>query len=70
MELEGKTILRSSAMGSRYSNDGTMRKSRIGQKFMRCGTHHCKCRKELDNLTRMRYKELIDDETFIKERDV
>lgn len=26
--------------------------------------------KELDNLTRMRYKELIDDETFIKERDI
>ena len=25
---------------------------------------------ELDNLTRMRYKELIDDETYIKERDV
>lgn len=24
---------------------------------------------ELDNLTRMRYRELIDDETFIKERD-
>ncbi len=26
--------------------------------------------KELDNLTRMRYRELIDDEAFIKERDV
>ncbi len=26
--------------------------------------------KELDNLTRMRYKELIDDEAFVKERDV
>lgn len=26
--------------------------------------------KELDALTRMRYRELIDDETFIKERDV
>ena len=25
--------------------------------------------KELDNLTKMRYRELIDDETFIKERD-
>ena len=26
--------------------------------------------KELDSLTRMRYKELIDDTTFIKERDI
>ena len=25
--------------------------------------------KELDNLTKMRYRELIDDETFVKERD-
>lgn len=25
---------------------------------------------ELDNLTRMRYRDLIDDETFVKERDV
>ena len=27
------------------------------------------CQKELDALTKMRYRELIDDETFIKERD-
>lgn len=36
-------------------------------------TQHCslvQTQKELDNLTRMRYRELINDEAFIKERNV
>ncbi len=72
MELEGKTILPEFL---KWALDGLSKKNdtEIEDRSKIYETQHkslVATQKELDSLTRMRYKELIDDETFIKERDL
>lgn len=72
LELEGKTILpefRQWALEILNSRNDQEIDDRTKVYEMRHASM-AEAQKELDSLTRMRYKELIDDEAFIKERDV
>jgi len=72
LELEGKTILpefRQWALDALNSRNDQEIEDRTKVYEMRHASM-AEAQKELDSLTRMRYKELIDDEAFIKERDM
>ena len=72
MELEKYTILQRFLEWGLETLEGENKKE-VDDKtkiHRMCQTSLQEAEKELENLTRMRYKELIDDITFVKERDL